>query len=147
MKEITVATDVVKEAIALPRFNAYLLTVFALIALGLAVVGVYGVVSLSLQHRMNELGVRMALGAAKRDIFGLMLTHGMRPVFLGGILGLVGAFGLSRFLESLLFEVEPTDPVTYVIVATLLGATAFAACYLPSLRACNVDPVDVLRNQ
>jgi len=147
MRDITVAAEMVEEAIALPRFNAYLLTAFAAIALGLAAVGVYGVVSLSLQHRTHELGVRMALGAAKRDIFGLMLLHGLRPVFVGAVLGLVGAFGLSRFLESLLFEVEPTDPVTYVIVAALLGATAFAACYLPSLRACRVDPVEVLRNQ
>jgi putative ABC transport system permease protein len=147
MQDIEIVTDMLNEAIALPRFNAFLLVAFAVVTLGMAAVGVYGVVSLSLQHRMHELGVRMALGATKRDVFGLMLSHGMRPVLFGATVGLGGAFGLSRFLGSLLFEVEPTDPVTYAIVAALLGTTALGACYLPSLRACSVDPVEVLRNQ
>ena len=147
MQRIEIATDMVHEAIALPRFNAFLLTVFAAIALVMAAVGVYGVVSLSLQHRLHELGVRVALGAAKRDIFGLMLVHGMRPVILGACIGLLGAFGLARVLSSLLYEVKPTDPTTYLIVTILLTVTAFLACYLPARRACNVDPVEVLRQQ
>jgi predicted permease len=147
MTEITFATDMLNEAIALPRFNALVLTGFAAVALALAAVGVYGVVSLSLQHRLHELGVRVALGAANRDIFSLILGYGMRPVVLGAVLGQAGAFGLARFLRSLLFEVEPSDPLTYLVVVGLLGATAFAACYLPSRRATRVDPVEVLRQQ
>jgi hypothetical protein len=147
MQEITFATDMLDEAIALPRFNAVLLTGFAVAALVLAAVGVYGVVSLSLQHRLHELGVRVALGAARRDIFALMLTHGMRPVVLGAVLGMAGAVGLTRFLRSLLFEVEPTDPATYSVVILVLATTGLAACYLPSRRACSVDPVEVLRQQ
>jgi predicted permease len=147
MHEITFASDMLDEAIALPRFNALLLITFAAVALLLAAVGVYGVVSLTLQHRLHELGVRIALGAENRDIFALILGHGMRPVVLGAVLGVAGAFGLARFLRSLLFEVEPSDPITYLVVVGLLGAAAFAACYLPSRRATRVDPVEVLRQQ
>ncbi len=147
IRDITVASKMLDDAIARPRFNAFLLIGFAITALALAAVGVYGVVSLTLQHRVHELGVRVALGAQSRDLFELMLSYGMRPAGVGVVLGLLGAIGLTRFLRTLLFEVEPTDPVTYVVVVVVLATTAFVACYAPARRASKLDPVEVLRYQ
>lgn len=147
LTDIEVAADLLADYNARPRFNALMLAGFAIIGLALAVVGVYSVVSLALRQRTHELGVRAALGATSADGVRLMLSHGLRPVIGGIVVGLAGALGLSRFLDSLLFEVEPTDPATYGIVLVALTAAAFVASYLPARRATRVDPVAVLRVQ
>jgi putative ABC transport system permease protein len=147
LQNVEIATETIADANARPRFNALMLTAFALIGLALAVVGVYSVVALALQHRTHELGIRMALGATARDSLQLMMLHGLRPVIAGIVLGLGLAVGLSRFLKSLLFEVEPTDPATYGFVTVALMIAAFAASYIPARRASRVDPVEVLRVQ
>ena len=127
------------------RFEALLLGGFAGLALMLAVVGIYGVVSYSVAQRTREIGVRCALGAGRRDILRLILGHGTRLIVAGMLLGLVGALGLTRFLSSLLFGVSAADPVTYAIVGATLSAAAIAACYVPARRATRLDPLAALR--
>jgi predicted lysophospholipase L1 biosynthesis ABC-type transport system permease subunit len=112
------------------RLTNHLLLAFAVTARMLAAVGIYGVMALGVSHRVNEFGIRLALGAAPGDVLALVLGQGMRLVLLGVTLGLAGAAGLTRFLGSLLFHVEPLDPATFGAVALVLAAVAFVACYL-----------------
>ncbi len=130
-----------------PRFTLLLLGAFAVLALVLAAVGIYGVLSYSTQSRRGEIGVRMALGADSRAVRGLVLRQGLLLVGLGLLLGLPAALGLSRFLESLLYHVEPTDPAIYASVGGVLLLAALLACYLPARRATRVDPVEVLHSE
>ena len=118
---------------------------FAVLALLLATIGIYGVISLALQQRMHELGVRIALGAQDTDVLRLMIGYGMRPIVVGIGIGVVLAIGLTRFMQTLLFEVQPTDPLTYATVIVVLGTAGAAACYMPARRAMRVDPVEALR--
>ena len=147
LRNVEVATQMLSDAIARPRFNAIVMTAFALAGLLLATVGVYTVVSMAQQYRQHELGVRVALGATGRDTMRLMLGYGMKPVLVGAVLGLITAVGLSRFMSTLLFEVTPVDPATYVVVTLTLTLTALTASFLPARRAQRVDPVAVLRCQ
>src|SRR5262249_46987318 len=120
-------------------------TVFAAIALVLAAVGVYGVISYAVSQRTQEIGVRVALGAQRRDVFRLIVGHG---ALLGGIgiaIGLGGALGVTGFLRSLLFGVSPFDPLSFVAVSALLCSISLVASYLPARRAARVDPVEALR--
>jgi putative ABC transport system permease protein len=127
------------------RFNMLLFLAFAALALLLAAIGLYGVVSYAVAQRTTEIGIRMALGATPGDVSRLILMQGLKPALIGLGVGLTGAFLASRILQSLLFGVTPTDPITFVVVPLLLLAVAALACYLPALRAMRLDPTAALR--
>jgi predicted permease len=135
------------QASAERRFSLLLLTLFAGIALLLSAIGIYGVMAYTTTQRRHEIGVRMALGAGGRDVLGLVVGQGMRLVGIGLVLGLAGAWLLSRVLTSQLYGVTAQDPVTYLTVALLLGAVALAASYVPARRAVRVDPMTALRSE
>jgi putative ABC transport system permease protein len=122
-----------------------LLTVFAGVALTLAAVGIYGVISYSVAQRTREFGIRMALGAQHSTVVGQVLRRGMLLTSLGLAAGLVGAFALTRFLSSFLFGITATDPATFAGVSLLLGVIAILASYVPARRATKVDPLVALR--
>ena len=140
-----IVSDLVAGSVAQRRFNLLLLGSFSVLALVLAAVGIYGVISFATQQRTQEIGVRMALGALPRDILGLMLGAGMRPALLGVALGIAGGLALTRVLSTFLFGVTPRDPATFAAVALLLLAVAAAACAIPARRAAKVDPLIALR--
>jgi putative ABC transport system permease protein len=133
------------ESVATERLNLMLLAIFAGIALVLAIVGIYGVMSYSVTQRTHEIGIRMAIGAQPRDVFAMILGHGMKLALIGIGLGLVGAFALTRLMASMLFGVEPTDATTFSAIAVLLTVVALLACYLPGRRATKVEPTVSLR--
>jgi putative ABC transport system permease protein len=127
------------------RFHLVVLGIFASVALVLAVIGIYGVISYSVTQRTHEIGIRTALGANSGNIVGLVVRSGMAPVLLGLVVGLAGVFGLTRFVSSLLFGVGEHDPITIAAVALILAAAALVACYIPARRAAKVDPMVALR--
>jgi putative ABC transport system permease protein len=130
-----------------PRFNMLLLGIFAAVAVLLAAVGIYGVIAYTVARRTREMGIRMALGAQSWDIVKAVVAQGMVPTMIGVGLGLIGAVGLTRVLDTLLFGVSPTDPVTFAAVAITLAAVAALACYIPARRATRVDTVVALREE
>jgi putative ABC transport system permease protein len=137
--------NMLHDSVAQPRFRTLLLGVFAVVALILAAVGVYGVVYHSVSQRTREFGMRMALGARKVDVLSMVLRQGMILVALGVTIGLLGAVGLTRLISSLLFQVSSTDPFSYAVVSVILTATAFLACFIPARRASKTDPMVALR--
>ena len=136
---------VVSTSIAPRSFNMVLLSIFAVVALILAIVGIYGVLSYSVTQRTHELSLRMALGAQQNDVLKLVLSQGMKLIVIGVVIGLVGAFILMRLISSLLFGVNPSDPLTFGLIAGLLSVVALVACYFPARRATKVDPIMALR--
>lgn len=139
--------ELVGRSVAARRFTMLLLAALASVALLLALAGVYGVLSYSVSRRRTEIGMRMALGASKSSVLRLILSQGMRPVVLGLVGGVVGAFALSRYMTTLLFGVTPLDVPTYAGVALLLGVTGVLACYLPAREAMRVDVLTAIREE
>ncbi|HEU4715061.1 MAG TPA: ABC transporter permease [Pyrinomonadaceae bacterium] len=137
--------EVVSKSMVQPRFLALLLATFSGIALFLAAIGIYGVMAYSVAQRTQEIGVRMALGARPLHVLRLILKQSLGMVVIGTVIGLAGAFGLTRLIQTLLFEVTATDPVTYVSVIGILAVVALLACYIPARRAAKVDPLVALR--
>lgn len=129
------------------RFNLFLLTAFSVIALILSAIGIYGLVSFSVERRMGELGIRRALGGQSGDLVGMVLGQGVRLAAMGLILGLAASWYLTRFIQGMLFEVEPNDPVTMATLGVLVFVIAAIATLLPALRAMRVDPVEALRSE
>jgi predicted permease len=137
--------EIISSSLATRQVSMILLGSFAALALGLASIGIYGVISYLVGQRTQEIGIRLALGAKRMDVLGLILGEGMKMAALGLLLGLAFALGLTRLMASLLFGVSATDPLTYTAVAILLMAVALAACYVPARRAMRVDPIVALR--
>jgi ABC-type antimicrobial peptide transport system permease subunit len=137
--------SIIGDSTAERRFAMILLGTFAVMALALASVGTYGVVAYVVGQRTQEIGIRMALGAQRRDVLVLILWQGARLALLGVAIGIAGAFVLTRLMADLLYGVAATDPVTFFLLALTLTVVAMVACYLPARRATRVDPVAALR--
>ena len=138
--------DLVAESVAKPRFNAFVLTAFAIVALALAIVGIYGVMSHAVTQRTREIGIRMAIGAAPSRVLAAVLRQSLTVSGIGAAIGLLAAAAVSRYLESMLFELSPLDLSTFVTVAVLFLSVALLAAYLPAARASRVDPLVALRH-
>ncbi|HEY3458148.1 MAG TPA: FtsX-like permease family protein [Bryobacteraceae bacterium] len=135
------------EQVAAPRFRTLLLTIFAGLSLCLAIAGVYGVTAYVVGQRSNEIGLRMALGATPGNVLRLILRQGVALAVAGMALGFLGSLAGTRLMTSMLFEVKPTDPVTYAAVGILLGIVVLAASYIPARRAARLDPLIALRQE
>jgi predicted permease len=138
-------TEIFDQSLWAPRMGASLLAVFAGLSLVLAVIGIYGVMAYSVNQRRRELGIRMALGATRNDVLRLVVLQGLRLTLMGVVVGLVASFAASRLIATMLFDVSPTDVVTFIAVPVLLATAALGASYLPALRATRIDPMVALR--
>ena len=140
-------SDVIAQSVSPQRFNMLLLASFAGLALILAAVGIYSVLSYAVRRRVREIGIRMALGASNNDVIRMVLTDGLKPILLGVALGLAAALALSRVVASLIFGVRATDPLTFAAVALLLLVVGIFATIIPAYRATRIEPVRVLREE
>jgi predicted permease len=145
VSNIRTMDQVATSALAQPRFTATLLALFAGLALALAAIGIYGTVSLLVTERAYEIGIRMALGAGRGSILGMILGHGMTLAGAGVALGIAGAFLLRRLLETQIYGVGTLDPITFAAAPAILGAAALLACLNPARRAAGLDPIVTLR--
>jgi predicted permease len=143
--DVMMLPDGIESSVAQPRFRTFLLGVFAAMALALAAIGIFGVISYSVSRRTNEIGIRVALGAQSADVLKQVLGEGARLAAVGLALGVTSSIMATRFLGTLLFGVKPTDPLTFATVVAILAAVALTACYLPARRATRVDPLVALR--
>jgi len=139
--------EMISQSLARQNFNTLLLTLFAAIALLLAAIGIYGLISYAVEQRMQEIGIRVALGAARGDVLRMIVMQGAKLAALGVAAGLAAAFGLTRLLASLLYGVKAADPTTFAGVALAIGLVALMASYIPALRAAAVDPNQALRHE
>ena len=147
MARVRTIDVVAAEATSRPRFRAVLVGTFAAVALTLAMVGVFGVLAYSVQQRVREFGVRIAMGAASSDVMRLVLGNAARLTLIGLAVGLIAAAALTRYLSTLLYQVKPLDPVTFVAVPLVLIVTAAIAVAAPAWRAARVDPVVAFRSE
>jgi ABC-type antimicrobial peptide transport system permease subunit len=138
-------TTRVEESLARQRFSMTMLTGFAVLALGLATIGIYGVIAYLVSQGTREVGIRMALGATPRGILTLIVRQGLMVAIIGMTIGLIAAFALTPMMRALLFEVRPSDPLTFIAIATLLLLVALVASYIPARRAARIDPMESLR--
>ena len=137
--------QIVSQSVAPRRFSMMLLAVFAVVALVLASIGIYGMMSYAVAQRTREIGLRMTLGAQRGNVLAMVIGHGMKLALVGVALGLIAAFAVTRTMKTLLFGVSATDPLTFVAIALLLALVALLACWVPALRATKVDPIIALR--
>ena len=147
VRDIFTMDDMVSKSLSQPRFNMFLLGVFAGVAALLAAIGIYSVLSYSVRQRVPEIGIRLALGARLGDVLRMVVFEGMKPALLGVGIGMVAALALGRVVASLVYQVKPSDPITFAAVAILLGLIALVACLIPAYRASKVDPIVALRNE
>ncbi len=147
VNSVQTVNEMESTSLAAQRFTMILMALFAALALVLAAIGIYGVICYAISQRTHEIGIRMALGARNKDVIWHVLGQGMRPAFIGVILGVAAGLGLTRFLASLLYGVKSTDPLTFGAVALILLAVAMLACYIPARRAAKVDPMVALRHE
>ncbi len=139
--------EIIATSLASRRFTMILLAVFAALAITLASIGIYGVISYSVARQTHEIGVRMALGAQPLDVLKQIVGQGFKLTLIGVAIGIVGALGLTRFLSSQLYAVKATDPLTFIVVSLVLTSVALLACYIPARRATKVDPMVALRHE
>jgi putative ABC transport system permease protein len=150
ISDVRTMEDVLWRSIAQPRFNTLLLTALALVALALSIVGIYGVMAYAVSQRTREIGIRMALGANEGDVLKLIVKRGMKLTLISVGIGLALSFALTRLLSGWLgwlYQVKPTDPVTFIGGSLLLALVALMACYIPARRATKLDPMETLRHE
>lgn len=145
--DVSTMQELVSKSVATRRFNMVLVAILSALALVLAAVGIYGGMSYSVTARTREIGIRMALGARAVSVLGLVIRDGMKLALIGLAIGIGGALALTRLMRTLLFDVTPTDPVTFGGVAILLSVVALLACLLPARRASGFNPIDALRHE
>jgi predicted permease len=145
LRDIFTMDDLVANSLSQQRFNMLLLGAFAGLAMLLAAVGIYSVLSYSVKRSVREIGIRLALGATLRDVLRMVVYEGMKPALLGVVVGAIGALAMGRVLSSLIYQVKPTDPMTFLAVTVLLMAVAVLASIIPAYRATKVDPMVALR--
>jgi len=145
VSEIRTMSEIVSISTSRERFNMLLMTVFGCAALALAAIGIYGLMAYSVEQRTHEIGIRLALGAERGAVRNMVMFQGMRLTIVGVVIGMVCAFGLTRFLASFLFGVKPLDPAVFVGIPLVLTAVALLAVWLPAGRASKVDPIIALR--
>src|SRR5208282_3627931 len=147
MYNVRTMDGIIAGSLAARRFSMILLGIFAALALVMSCVGIYGVISYLVGQRVHEIGIRMALGAERRDVLRMVLGEGAKMALVGVAIGVVAAFALTRLMEKMLFGVSAHDPLSYAGVAGLLVLVALAACYIPARRATKVDPMAALRHE
>jgi putative ABC transport system permease protein len=147
ISRINTMKQILGDQVSHSRFNTLLLGIFSALALILATIGIYGVMSYAVSQRTHEIGVRTALGAQKIDVVWFVVRQGLKLTVLGIAFGLASAYGLTRLMTKLLFNVSATDPLTFAGVALLLALVALLACYIPARRATKVDPMVALRRE
>lgn len=139
--------QLVSDCIACPRLEAMVLTLFGAVALGLASIGLYGLIAISVAQRAREIGIRLAFGASKAGIFCMILSDGFQLTIRGLLIGFAGVVSTTRFMHALLFEIEPLDPATLASVTGTLLIVCLLACHVPARRATKADPTTVLREE